>query len=68
MITDFKEVEDKNLPHEVISNEYLNSFAQVLMQLSNRLSEVEEGDFRDDEDLLEYLPEIRQYILNITGL
>lgn len=68
--TKFEEKEDRNLPLEVTKNEYLNKFADKMMNLSNRLNEIEDDDdFRDDLDIKEdYLPAIQEFIMNITGL
>lgn len=68
--TTFEEKEDRNLPLEVTKNEYLNKFADKMMNLSNRLNEIEDDDdFRDDLDIKEdYLPAIQEFIMNITGL
>ena len=68
--TKFEEKEYKNLPLEVTKNEYLNEFADKMMNLSNRLNEIEDDDyFRDDLDIKEdYLPAIQEFILNINGL
>ena len=68
--TTFEEKEDRNLPLEVTKNEYLNKFADKMMNLSNRLNEIEDDDdFRDDIDIKEdYLPAIQEFIMNITGL
>ena len=53
-------------------DKYLNEFAQKLMNLSNRLNEVEDEDddvFRDDLDIdTDYLPDIRGFIFRFTGL
>jgi hypothetical protein len=51
-------------------DKYLNEFAQKLMNLSNRLNEVEDDDvFRDDLDIkTDYLPDIREFIFRVTGL
>ena len=68
--TTFEEKEDRNLPLEVTKNEYLNKFADKMMNLSNRLNEIEDDDdFRDDLDIKEdYLPAVQEFIMNITGL
>ena len=68
--TTFEEKEDRNLPLEITKNEYLNKFADKMMNLSNRLNEIEDDDdFRDDIDIKEdYLPAIQEFIMNITGL
>jgi len=68
--TKVEEKEDKNLPIEVTSNEYLNKFADKMMRLSNRLNEIEDDDeFADDVDIKkDYLPSIQEFIMNITGL
>jgi hypothetical protein len=51
-------------------SKYLNDFAQKLMNLSNRLNEIEDDDYlRDDIDIKEdYLPDIREFIFKVTGL
>jgi len=66
----FEEVEDKKIPQEIFKNEYLNKFANKMMELSNRLNEIDDNDvFADDLDIKkDYLPAIREFILNITGL
>lgn len=68
--TKFEEKEDRNLPLEVTKNEYLNKFADKMMNLSNRLNEIEDDDdFADDLDIKEdYLPAIQEFIMNINGL
>lgn len=38
----FDEVEDKNLPPEITRNPYLNKFTEKLMDLSNRLNEIDD--------------------------
>lgn len=69
---DFSKVKDYNLSKEIKENEYIKKFADRMMDLSNRLNEVEDDpdkEWRDDEDIYEnYLPCIREFILNITGL
>lgn len=69
--TNFNEIEEYNLPEEVLSNPYLQQFANQMMRLSNRLNEIEECEEgyieSDDLDIKEdYLPAIREFILNIT--
>ena len=68
----FEEITEYNLPRSITDNEYLNKFASKMMSLSNELDDVEEDiDYNDNElyDLKEkYLPAIREFILNITGL
>jgi len=66
----FKDKEHYELPEEVTKNEYLNKFADKMMNLSNRLNEIEDDDDLDDAlDIKEdYLPAIQEFILNITGL
>ncbi len=51
-------------------DEFIQNFAQDMMNLSNRLNEVEDDDtFRDEIDIKEdYLPKIRQFIATTTGL
>jgi len=51
-------------------SKYLNDFAQKLMDLSNRLNEIEDDDYlRDDIDIKEdYLSDIREFIFKVTGL
>ena len=67
---DFSKVKDYNLSKEIKENEYIKKFADRMMDLSNRLNELECGEtWRDDEDIYEdYAPCIREFILNITGL
>lgn len=66
----FDEITLHDLPSEIIKNKYLSLFADKLMHLSNRLNEIDEEDeFTDDLDIKEdYLPAIREFIANITGL
>lgn len=65
----FKEKESKDLPTEVLRNEYLQAFAQKMVHLSNRLNEVEDDDeYRDDFDIKEeYLPAIQEFFQNMEG-
>ena len=51
-------------------DKFIQNFAQEMMNLSNRLNEVEDDDtFRDEIDIKEdYLPKIRQFIATTTGL
>lgn len=66
----FDEKEYKNLSSEIMNNHYLQQFAEKMMELSNRLNEIEDDDvLRDDIDIKEdYLPAIQEFIMNITGL
>lgn len=66
----FDDVKEHPLSPEILGNEYLNKFASKMMLLSNRLNEIEDDEeFRDDYDIKEdYLPAIREFIANITGL
>jgi len=60
------EVEEKKLDFSIISDPYINAFAQKMMELSNDLNENEWIDADDIKE--EYLPAIREFIWNITGL
>ena len=61
----FDEIEIRQLPESVVHDPYINAFAEKLMHLSNRLNEAG----RDDWDIAaDYLPAIREFIANITGL
>lgn len=66
----FDQVTEHNLPEEITSDKYLNAFATKLMDLSNRLNEIDDDDTFDDaiDIKQDYLPAIREFILNITGL
>jgi len=66
----FDEKEYKNLSSEIMNNHYLQQFAEKMMELSNRLHEIEDDDvLRDDIDIKDdYLPAIQEFIMNITGL
>lgn len=65
----FNDVSEHNLSPEILGNEYINKFATKMMKLSNRLNEIEDDELRDDFDIKEdYLPALREFILNITGL
>ncbi len=66
----FDEKEYKNLSSEIMNNHYLQQFAEKMMELSNRLNEIEDDDvLRDDIDIKDdYLPAIQEFIMNITGL
>lgn len=68
--TNFKEVKHFNLPAEITNHPYIAAFADKMMTLSNRLNEIEDGDeFNDAADIKEeYLPAIREFIWNTTGL
>jgi len=48
----FEDKEYKGLSVEISKNEYLNSFADKLMNLSNRLNEIDD-DFDDELDIKE---------------
>ena len=49
---------------------FIQNFADDMMNLSNRLNEVEDDDtFRDEIDIKkDYLPKIRKFIATTTGL
>ena len=68
----FENIEEMKLSQEIVNNEYLQAFAQKMMNLSNRLNEVDEDndpEMRDDYDIREdYLPSIREFIWNISHL
>ena len=66
----FEEVREYELPIEVWQDHYLQKFANKMMNLSNRLNEIDDDDiFNDAVDIKEdYLPAIREFILNLTGL
>jgi hypothetical protein len=69
--TNFDEIQEHELSKVIIDNPYLQQFANKMMELSNRLNEiedVEEGYIEsDDYDIKEdYLPAIREFILNIA--
>ena len=62
----FEQVEEKKLNLNVVADPYLNAFAEKMMKLSNTLAEDEWVDIDDIKE--DYLPAIREFILNITGL
>jgi len=66
----FDEKEYKDLSSEIMNNQYLQQFVEKMMELSNRLNEIEDDDvLRDDIDIKDdYLPAIQEFIMNITGL
>ncbi len=69
--TNFDEIQEHALLKVIVDNPYLQQFANKMMELSNRLNEiedVEEGSIEsDDYDIKEdYLPAIREFILNIA--
>ena len=66
----FKEIKEIKLPIEVVKNEYINAFTDKMMQLSNRLNEInDDAEFDDALDIKEdYLPAMREFIANIVGL
>ena len=69
--TNFDEIQEHELSKGIMDNPYLQQFANKMMELSNRLNEiedVEQGDLEsDDYDIKEdYLPAIREFILNIA--
>lgn len=66
----FEEVTEYSLPLTVSSNEYIQQFADKMMVLSNRLNEIDDDDDFDDalDIKQEFLPAIREFILNTTGL
>lgn len=62
----FDEVEEKKLDLNIIADPYINAFAQKMMEFSNDLNE---NEWLNTDDIKEeYLPAIREFILNITGL
>ena len=62
----FDEVEEKKLDFNIKADPYINAFAQKMMEFSNDLNE---NEWLDTDDIKEeYLPAIREFILNITGL
>lgn len=62
----FYEVEEKKLDLNIIADPYINAFAQKMMEFSNDLNE---NEWLNTDDIKEeYLPAIREFILNITGL
>ena len=62
----FDEVEEKKLDLNIIAAPYINAFAQKMMEFSNDLNE---NEWLNTDDIKEeYLPAIREFILNITGL
>jgi len=62
----FDEVEEKKLDLNIIADPYINTFAQKMMEFSNDLNE---NEWLNTDDIKEeYLPAIREFILNITGL
>lgn len=65
----FDDIQEISLPKEVRNHPYLQAFAERMMKLSNRLNEIEDNTSRDDYDIQEdYLPAIREFIINFTGL
>ena len=61
----FNEIKEMSLPLVITKDPYINSFAELLMQLSNEL-DMEEDEGFDDLDY--YRPAIQEFIYNITGL
>ena len=62
----FDQIEEKQLDFIIIADPYINAFAQRMMELSDDLNE---DDSLDVDDIKEkYLPAIREFIFNITGL
>jgi ATP-dependent helicase/DNAse subunit B len=70
----FDEIQQHNLSKVILENSYLQQFANKMMELSNRLNEIEqledEGYIEpDDYDIKEdYLPAIREFIVNIANM
>jgi len=64
------DVELLSIPQEVRDNKYIKHFANVMMRLSNELNDVDEDDeFSELKDVRDdFSPEIRRFILTITGL
>ena len=70
MINTFEEIRELNLSQEVRNDKYVQEFANTMMNLSNRLNEITDNDpFDDALDIKDdYLPSIREFIVNTTGL
>jgi len=70
----FDDIQEHNLSKEILENPYLQQFANKMMELSNRLNEIEELEDEgyiepDDYDIREdYLPAIREFIINIANM
>jgi len=69
----FDEIQEHNISKVILENSYLQQFANKMMELSNRLNEIEEVEIGciepDDYDIREdYLPAIREFIVNIANM
>ena len=63
-----KEMAESCQVDPIVSNEYLNEFANTMMDLSNRLNEIDD-EFDNAYDIKDnYLPLIQKFIFKITGL
>jgi hypothetical protein len=65
----FNEIETGKISPDAANDKYIQAFAQKMMEMSNMLVESEEDAYIDVEVIKdEFLPSIREFIANTTGL
>lgn len=67
--TTFDEIETGKISTAAANDPYIQAFAQQLMSMSNTLNEAEYDPYIDVAVITEeFLPSIREFIANTTGL